>query len=307
MIKLPDIPDAERTALVDVLVSLIERLTEKTQQQDEAIQQLRDEIAVLKGEKGRPKFKPSGMESQDDNQKNSKGKQGDSDKRAGSSKRSKTSRLTIHEECPIAPIQPLPAGSRFKGYRDFVVQDLKIAAHNTRYRLEVWQTPDGEWLCGELPATLRGGHFGTGLRAYVLYQHHHCHVTQPLLREQLLEWGIDLSVGQIDALLSGCNEDFFAEKDQLLEVGLEVSSYITVDDSGARHRGRNGYVTQIGNDLFAWFSSTDSKSRINFLTLLQAGDPLYSVPPILRTSRRCAHALRRSSARKPPLSHSIEP
>jgi hypothetical protein len=197
-------------------------------------------------------------------------------KRPGSSKRAKTAQLTVHEDCRIPPSQRPPPGSRFKGYRDVVVQDLKIQAHNTRYRLEVWQTPDGEWLCGELPSTLQGGHFGTGLRAYVLYQYHHCHVTQPLLREQLLEWGIDLSVGQIDALLSGHNEDFFAEKDDLLKVGLAVSPCITVDDSGARHQGRNGYVTQIGNDLFAWFSSTDSKSRINFLTLLQAGDPLYS-------------------------------
>jgi hypothetical protein len=276
VIELPDIPDAERTALVEELVRLIETLAEQTQQQAETIQQLRDEIAVLKGEKGKPRFKPSGMEQQDDHQQKGDEKPDGAGKRAGSSKRSKTSQLTIHEDRPVAPRQPLPPGSRFKGYRDFVVQDLKITAHNTRYRLEVWQTPEGEWLCGELPAALQGGHFGSGLRAYVLYQYHHCHVTQPLLREQLLEWGIDLSVGQIDALLSGHNEEFFAEKDQLLDVGLEVSSYITVDDSGARHQGRNGYVTQIGNDLFAWFSSTDSKSRINFLTLLQAGDPRYS-------------------------------
>ncbi len=117
----------------------------------------------------------------------------------------------------------------------------------------------------------------SGLRAYLLYQHHHCHVTQPLLREQLLEWGIDLSVGQIDALLSDHNEPFFAEKDGLLQVGLAVSSFITVDDSGARHQGKNGYVTQIGNDLFAWFCSTESKSRINFLQLLQAGERRYCI------------------------------
>jgi hypothetical protein len=274
-IKLPDIPDTERTPLIEQLVGLIEALAEVNQRQAETIQQLRDEIAVLKGEKPKPKFKPSGMEDQTNPDPSGAGTGEPKDRRAGSTKRHKTQELTIHEDCPIAPSTVLPPGSRFKGYRDFVVQDLKIQPHNTRYRLEVWQTPEGEWLSGELPPTLQGGHFGPGLRGYVLYQHHHCHVTQPLLHEQLLEWGIDLSVGQIDALLSGHNEPFFAEKDHLLEVGLEVSSFITVDDSGARHQGRNGYVTQIGNDFFAWFSSTESKSRINFLQLLQAGAPFY--------------------------------
>jgi len=83
----------------------------------------------------------------------------------------------------------------------------------------------------------------------VLYQHHHCHVTQPLLHEQLRAWGIDISVGQIDVLLSGATEAFLAEKDALLITGLEVSRLISVDDSGARHQGKNGYVTQIGNDM----------------------------------------------------------
>jgi hypothetical protein len=41
-----------------------------------------------------------------------------------------------------------------------------------------------------------------------------------------------------------------------------------VDDTGARHNGKNGYCTHIGNELFAWFKSTESKSRINFLELL---------------------------------------
>ncbi len=278
--QLPNIPAAESTALVEQLLVQVEHLLEETCRQREIIQQLRDEIAVLKGQKAKPKFKASGMDRETDAPDENKTDSDDTGsrerrKRPGSAKRSKTQKLTIHETIKVAPSEPIPARSRFKGYRDFVVQDLRIRTHNTRYRMEVWRTPEGEWLRGKLPASLNGRHFGPELRRYVLYQHHHCHVTQPLLHEQLSEWSIDISVGQIDALLSAHNEGFFAETDQLLVSALAVSRCITVDDSGARHRGNNGYVTQIGNDWFAWFASTDSKSRINFLQLLHAGNSTY--------------------------------
>ncbi len=111
--------------------------------------------------------------------------------------------------------------------------------------------------------------------SYLLYQHHHCQVTQPLLLEQLREWEIVISAGQLNRLLSEDKDSFHSEKDNLLEVGLSGSDYVTVDDSGARHQGKNGYVTHIGNDSFAWFSSTESKSRVNFLTLLQGHKACY--------------------------------
>ena len=65
-------------------------------------------------------------------------------------------------------------------------------------------------------------------------------------------------------LLSGDNEGFLAEKDQLLVTCLEVSGHTRSTIPGAHHQGKNGYVTQIRND---WFASTGSKSRINFLQL----------------------------------------
>jgi hypothetical protein len=67
------------------------------------------------------------------------------------------------------------------------------------------------------------------------------------------------------------------EKDALLKSALATASYVTVDDTGARHQGQNGYVTHIGNRDFAWFQSTAGKSRINFLQLLCAGDTGYRI------------------------------
>ena len=59
--------------------------------------------------------------------------------------------------------------------------------------------------------------------------------------------------------------------------GLQTASWITVDDTGARHAGRNGFCTQIGNDTFTWFGTRASKSRLNFLDLLRAGHGEYVI------------------------------
>jgi hypothetical protein len=108
------------------------------------------------------------------------------------------------------------------------------------------------------------------LVSYVLHQYYHAHVTQPLLLAQLHDWGIEISAGQLNHLLTAGHDAFHDEKAALKAAGLATSSYIQADDTGARHQGQNGYCTYIGNERFAWFASTDSKSRVNCLELLQA-------------------------------------
>lgn len=287
LFELPKISAEDETPLVQSLVGIIEVLADKVQKQEEEIAHLKDEVKVLKGEKKRPKFKPSKMDAQTGKEGTEKSSKDKPPKRPGSSKKSKNAQLTIHEDKPVAP-ENIPDGSRFKGYRDFVVQDLKIAAHTTRYRLECWQTPEGQRLVGQLPEALNGQHFGPTLVSYVLYQHHHCQVTQPLLLEQLREWDISISSGEIDRLLTNSKAHYHEEKNQLLQTGLAISDYITVDDSGARHKGRNGYVTHIGNELFAWFESTYSKNRVNFLQLLRAGDKGYRINEEALSYMKCS-------------------
>ncbi len=248
------------------------KLFEIIQQQGEAIQQLRDEIAVLRGLKAKPKFKPSKMEDETSADEEEKKNDGN---RPGSSKKSKTKDLVIHETLVIPP-KSIPEGSEFKGYKEYVVQGLKISAHNTLYRLERWQTPRGSYVEGELPTHIEG-HFDLVLKAFILYQHNQCHVTQPRLLEQLLEFGIDISSGQIDNILSNGKEEFHREKNDLLTAGLKVSDYVQADDTGARHDGKNGFCTVICNDYFTWFASTESKSRINFLKLLRGNHVDYVI------------------------------
>ncbi|WP_430015793.1 hypothetical protein ACQY1Z_17305 [Microcystis aeruginosa FBCC-A68] len=92
---------------------------------------------------------------------------------------------------------------------------------------------------------------------------------QTLILEELRELGIDISAGQVNRILIENKESFHREQEQVFQVGLETAEYIHTDDTGARHQGKNGFCTVIGNDLFAYFSSSNSKSRENYLRMLR--------------------------------------
>jgi hypothetical protein len=121
------------------------------------------------------------------------------------------------------------------------------------------------------------GHFGSELRRFVLAQHHQGQVTVPRLVAQLRGIGISISKRQVMRLLIAGHDNFLIENRDVLRVGLQTAAWISVDDTGARHAGKNGFCTQIGNDDFAWFGTRTSKSRWNFLDLLRAGHTDYVI------------------------------
>jgi hypothetical protein len=88
---------------------------------------------------------------------------------------------------------------------------------------------------------------------------------------QLRALGLAISARQVMRLLIHGHQRFFDEARDVLRAGLAQAAWITVDDTGARHKAANGTCTQIGNDHFAWFGTTASKSRLNFLELLRTG------------------------------------
>jgi len=248
------------------LKALVIRLMERIAGLEHTVAALREEIARLKGLKGPPSIKPSGMEQASE----PKPRSGGGRRRGRGAKRV---RVAVEDRVLTVAV---PAGSRFKGYESFFVQDLELRPMAIRFRRERWVTPDGRTVVAPLPEGI-DGHFGPALRRFVLAQYHQGQVTVPRLTAMLDAIGIAVSKRQVVRLLIDRQDRFQVEAQDVLRAGLATAPWVTVDDTGARHKARNGYCTQIGNDRFAWFGTTGSKSRLNFLELLRAGHGDYVV------------------------------
>ncbi len=271
-----NLSDLSRPELEALLLEVFGKLAAA----EETNAEQRDEIARLKGLKARPTIKPSGMDNATEPL-----KPGKNAKRRFRGK--VTPRVKVEDQLVKVAV---PEGSRFKGYEPFLVQDLVISATATCYQRERWVTPDGRTILAPLPEGVEG-HFGPELRRFVLMQYHQGQSTLPRLAALLHSLGVSISKRQLQRLLTDKQDSFVAEAQDVLRAGLATSPYVSVDDTGARHAGKNGFCpafrwrqpkltetlgcTQIGNDWFTWFATRTSKSRLNFLDLLRAGHTDY--------------------------------
>jgi len=253
------VEDFSLAELRSLVVALIEEVTFLRTENRE----LKDEIARLKGLPPRPKFKgkPSGMEKATADV--AGGKKGS--KRRRGSKRDKLA-VTAEVVLKASP----PEGSRFLGYEDILIQDLRIVVETVRYRRERWVGPGGERIVAALPAGILGG-YGPELRRFIAAGHFQGQMTSERLTALLTGMGMAISKRQVVRLLSKGLEGLIAEDQAVLRAGLETAPWITVDDTAHRHAGQDGFVTQIGDDRFAVFRSSPCKSRQAFLEVLRAG------------------------------------
>jgi hypothetical protein len=120
LISIPYFINTERTPLVNQLLKIVKNC-------EDYIRELEEEIRRIKKLPARPKF---------DKKIPGKGrKKLTSDKRAGSAKAHKTKALPIHE-VQMVKVENKPADAKFKGYREFVVQDISIQLTNRAFKCE---------------------------------------------------------------------------------------------------------------------------------------------------------------------------
>ncbi|HXS30686.1 MAG TPA: transposase [Steroidobacteraceae bacterium] len=225
--ELPNLEDLSAAELRSLVVSLLEIVA----QLEAKVAALTEENTRLKGLKGRPNLKPSGMEKGTDPSPPPSGRAGQRQRRR-EPRPPKSARLIVDED-RVVPLAPQP-GWRFKGFKFYTVQDLVVETRVVRYWRPCYRTPEGKLIIAPLPPEVTG-HFGANLVRYLLSQHYQCRVTMPLLHQQLQDLGILISAGQISNLLTKGHDAFHAEKAAVKQAGLETARWISVDDTGARH------------------------------------------------------------------------
>ena len=102
-------------------------------------------------------------------------------------------------------------------------------------------------------------------------------MTKPVILEFCKEHKIDISSGTITNILTKKKKSFHHEMDLALKTTLLYGTYIVVDDTGLRFKGKNAYCTHIGNPYMDYFKSSNRKSRINFFKILQVEDIQYTI------------------------------
>ena len=261
--------------LVQAMAQLIQSQAEQIQRQseqilklEETVKSLKDEISRLNKTPKRPKFKPNQMEPRNRGKKNPQENSSKNFKFYCASKKQQ-------EEVKVQAVG-VPDGSRFKGYTNFTVQDLEIIVKEITYKLEVWQTPDGKVIRAQLPKELKGKHFGPGLRTFIINLYAQG-MTEPAIYDFLQGIGVKISTGQINHIQLDEAEEFARVSEEILQAGIRDAPYIRTDDTGARHKHKNGYCTHIGGEYFAYYKTTFSKSRANFLEILLQGKEGYRI------------------------------
>jgi hypothetical protein len=274
--------------IVKKLLNIIERLAGENEVQTIELQKLRDEINRLKGEQGKPDIKANKKKEGDisseaerkaaDKNANKATETGhdetvedDAGKKKKRNRTPKLSKIKIDREqiCPLNK-DGLPDDLVFKGYSDYVVQNIIITSDNVKYRREVFYSASShKSYLGELPEDIQGqGEYGHGIRTLIPVLKTECTLSEKRIVGFFQNFGIYVSATFLSQQWTNGYAIFHQEKSDLYRSGISKSDYVQIDDTSARVNGINQYCQIVCSSLFTAYFTTPKKDRLTVLDVL---------------------------------------
>jgi hypothetical protein len=252
-----DLPQA--IAAIKELFNISASLIKENRELKEGNQKLRDEIALLKGEKGKPVINS-----------NTKPKNPDLSSTAHTGKKKKWNKGSKKDIIKIdktvtCPVDKglLPPDVQFKGYDRRVSQNIVFKRENIEYLIELYYSPsENKTYRGELPND--SGYFANNLKALSVLMHNFLDVPRNKLLRLFESMGIEMSVGSLNNILQDKAQMWIDEKNDLLRAGLSGAMAQT-DITGARVCGKNHYTHIICGEHFTVYNTLSGKSRRDVL------------------------------------------
>jgi hypothetical protein len=259
-----------RKAIVQ-LYNLVEELSSENRMQREENQRLRDEIALLKGEKPKPTIKGKNNKQSANISSEQERKNTDKEKKKKGSKK-ETLTITRTETARVDKAS-LPNDAEFKGYETVIVQDIVITPEVIEYQKEVYYSPSQKkTYTGKLPPGYQGT-FGPGLKTLIIVLKAGGNMSEPKITELLNSFHIQIGGSSVDRILGTKQEAFHKEKEAIFIAGLKSTRYQHIDDTSHRMNGENYHTHVICNPFYTAFFTTEKKDRLTVLDILNSFSP----------------------------------
>ena len=158
-IDLKSIEDENLRGCFILLLNAVEQLSKENEELRKKNQDLTDENNRLKGEQGKPNFRPQTNRKNNNisSEEERKGDETDNKNKHKSSKpKAKDIKIDRVERCEINKEQ-LPPDAVFKGYEPVIVQDIKITTDNIKFERAAYYSPSQKkTYYGKLPTGYQG-------------------------------------------------------------------------------------------------------------------------------------------------------
>jgi len=270
-IDLEKITDLELRSTIVLLLNYVESSIKTIAELKKENQELKNEIAILKGEQGKPDIKPKSANTDISSEKEHEEPKKEQ-KKTGRKNKIQTHKINIDRivTCELDKTE-LPPDIINKGYERTIVQNIIFKSDNVEYQREIYYSPSlNKTYIAPLPEDYIG-YIGADLKTFIHIFHRAWDVTRSKLISGLDSIGINITDGMLNKILFEPASIVIKEKAEILKAGL-AGIYTQIDGTGAKFFGEN-YTTQIiCSPDFTVFSTLSQKSRLNILFALQ-GEP----------------------------------